>query len=217
VARALAGVLIGAALLLPQPPALSARFIGNMAVALTDGSTTLVTDFPYESGAFGYMTFAPSEIRFETATTVALITHAHADHWLPALFQRTTWRVFGPGEVVAGVAAERRIDPPALAAMGIRVEPIETPHAGIGHFSYVVAWHGRRFYFSGDTESLESLAAARGLEAAFVSPWLFDAALAAGQRIDARRIVIYHHQAGQQVPKCTGACQVPRQGEVLRF
>ena len=41
----------------PDPPRLTARFIGNMAFAITDGKTTLYTDFPYESGAFGYMSY----------------------------------------------------------------------------------------------------------------------------------------------------------------
>ncbi len=44
---------------LRRPPAapakLQAQFIGNMAFAITDGKTALYTDFPYESGAFGYM------------------------------------------------------------------------------------------------------------------------------------------------------------------
>lgn len=34
-----------------QPrPTLEARFVGNMAYAITDGTTTLMSDFPYQSG-----------------------------------------------------------------------------------------------------------------------------------------------------------------------
>jgi hypothetical protein len=33
------------------------KFIGNQAFLITDGNTTLLTDFPYTSGAFGYMTY----------------------------------------------------------------------------------------------------------------------------------------------------------------
>jgi len=33
-----------------QKPALQARFIVNMAVAISDGTTTIISDFPYQSG-----------------------------------------------------------------------------------------------------------------------------------------------------------------------
>jgi L-ascorbate metabolism protein UlaG (beta-lactamase superfamily) len=215
--RTLATVLAAAWLLQSQPPVLQARFIGNMALAITDGTTTVITDFPYQSGAFGYMTYDASAIRSETALTIALITHGHDDHWEPALFERTGWKVIGPHEVASAVAADRRLDPRALAVPNLRIDPIATPHAGIGHNSYLVTWHGRRLYFSGDTESLDALAAARNLDAAFVSPWLFREALARSRAIDAKRIVIYHHQAGETVPQCTGRCEIPRQGDTLRF
>jgi hypothetical protein len=70
-----------AAVLFAQPPSLAARFIGNMAWAITDGSLTLMTDFPYDSGAVrGYLTYDASEIRSATAETLSLITHRHGDH-----------------------------------------------------------------------------------------------------------------------------------------
>jgi L-ascorbate metabolism protein UlaG (beta-lactamase superfamily) len=215
--RTITALLAAAWVVLPPPPALQARFIGNMAVAITDGTTTVITDFPYQSGASGYMTYPASEIRSSTAVTIALITHGHADHWAPALFERTAWKLIGPRDVASTVAADRRLDPRALAAPNLRIDPIATPHAGVGHDSYLVTWHGRRLYFTGDTESLDALVAANDLDAAFVSPWLFREALARGRTIDARRIVIYHHRAGETVPQCTGSCETPRQGDTLRF
>ncbi len=135
-----------------QRPNLDARFIGNMAVALTDGTTTIVSDFPYQSGAFGYMTYDAAEIRSATSAMLALITHRHNDHWEPALFARTSWSVAGPDDVVAGIPAARVVRVRSGATFGAaRIESIQTPHANVGHYSYVVTWHGRRIYFSGDT------------------------------------------------------------------
>jgi hypothetical protein len=48
-----------------------------------------------------------------------------------------------------------------------------------------------------------------------MSPWLYRSALTRGVTIDARRIVIYHHASGEQVPECRGNCFVPRQGDSL--
>lgn len=47
-------------------PVLEARFIGNMSYVITDGTTTLFTDFPYQSGCSGYMAYDAREIRSAT-------------------------------------------------------------------------------------------------------------------------------------------------------
>lgn len=200
-----------------QPPSIEARFIGNMAFAISDGAATVVTDFPYQSGYSGYMTYGAQDIRSTTAATLALISHRHADHWDRALFEKTGWKAAGPDDVVAALPAARVV---ALSPHGtfgpVQIERLETPHAGIGHYSYVLTWHGRRLYFSGDTESIEHLVALRDLDVAFVSPWLYRSVVRRG-RIDARRVVIYHHTAGEAVPECREGCLVPRQGQTIRI
>jgi L-ascorbate metabolism protein UlaG (beta-lactamase superfamily) len=201
-----------------QRPALEARFIGNMAFAITDGAVTLMSDFPYQSGYSRYMTYQPAEIRSTTPSTLSLVTHRHGDHWEPALFNGTNWQVAGPADVTAPVPADRVIRLAAHTAFGpIAIERIETPHAGIGHHSYIVTWHGRRLYFSGDTESSDSLAAARNLDVAFVSPWLFRSMVKRGIRIDAKRVVIYHHTSGERVAECSAGCVLPRQGDTIQI
>ena len=70
-------------------------------------------------------------------------------------------------------------------------------------------------YFTGDTESTAELLAQTDLDLAFVSPWLAERLLAAGETIDARRVVIYHHRSGEQRPMPDGAL-LPRQGDSFR-
>lgn len=210
----------------PAPaPALEARFLGNMAYAISDGTTTLFTDFPYQSGYSVYMEYDPAEIRSRTPAAVALITHRHGDHWDGPLFNRTNWRVVAPADALTGVAASRiaaalPVNPvgSTVAVNGITIDAIPTPHAGIGHYSYIVAWHGQRLFFSGDTEDPAALLAARNLDAAFVSPWLFQSVRKSGRTIDARRIVIYHQTAAEtSVAGCTERCTVPKQGDTLTW
>ena len=206
-----------------QARALEARFIGNMAYAISDGTVTLFTDFPYQSGYSAYMEYDAREIQSKTSRTLSLITHRHADHWDPALFSVTNWSVIGPEDALRGAGAGRIVralpvapSPQTIAFEGISIDALPTPHAGIGHYSYIVTWHGQRLYFSGDTEDAEALLNARNLDVAFVSPWLFQAATKGGRRIDARRIVIYHQELAQTtVPGCSGTCSVPRQGDTL--
>lgn len=212
-------LLVAAALPAAQTgTALEARFIGNMAFAITDGAVTLVSDFPYESGAFGYMTYEPAAAKTSTAGTLALVTHRHDDHWQPRLFNATGWKVLAPQDATGGLAADRVLAIASSVAFGpMTIEPIATPHASVGHYSYLVTWHGRRLYFTGDTESTDALLAARDLDVAFVSPWLLRAVSRDGARIDADRIVVYHHRVGETVTGCGATCVVPAQGDVLRF
>ena len=53
------------------------------------------------------------------------------------------------------------------------------------------------------------------LDVAFVSPWNDQSIVRAGQRLDARRIVIYHHEAGEQLPECRDLCSVPQEGQTI--
>ena len=201
-----------------QRPVLEARFIGNMAFAITDGAFTLMSDFPYQSGYSRYMEYAAENIRSSTPVTLSLITHRHGDHWEPALFTKNTdWRVAGPNDVIASAPAHRVVPLSEAKTMfgPIEIERIETPHANIGHYSYVVTWHGKRLYFSGDTESSASLRAATNLDVAFVSPWVYRAIVKNNHAVDARRIVIYHHEAGESIAECRDRCSVPQQGDTI--
>ena len=203
---------------LTQPARLDIRFIGNMAVSISDGAVTVMTDFPYQSGYSQYMTYPAAEIRSSTPSTLSLITHRHGDHWERSLWEKTTWQVAGPVDVLANVTAARIVPLSAGATFGtVQIEPIETPHASIGHYSYVLTWHGRRLYFSGDTDSVDHLAGLKNLDVAFISPWLYRSALKRNVRIDARRIVIYHHESGETVPECQTNCIVPRQGDAIQL
>jgi L-ascorbate metabolism protein UlaG (beta-lactamase superfamily) len=108
------------------------------------------------------------------------------------------------------------LDQPEVRWEGVTIRPLATPHARLEHYSYVVEWNGRRLYFTGDTEDTTALLAAKGLEVAFVSPWLLRAVQKAGKRIDARTVVVYHHQDGETVPAFQDRV-VPAQGQVLRL
>ena len=200
------------ALLMQTPAPLTLTFIGNEAVQITDGSTTLVSDFPYRSGYSGYMTYDFGTVA-PPGKVLCLITHRHPDHFEPSLLAKTSWQVMAPGEPLGPVESPRAL--PLGQSFGpIQIEPQRTPHARLEHYSYRVTWGGRRFYFVGDTESPDALLDERGLDIAFVTPWLYRAAVRTGRTIDAKKIVIYHQQSGEQVPTCD-RCVALRQGETM--
>jgi L-ascorbate metabolism protein UlaG (beta-lactamase superfamily) len=194
-----------------------ARFIGNMSLQLTDGSVTLRSDFPYQSGYSDYNTWTESLVPPAAGEALCLVTHSHRDHFAAELAERYCQKLVGPKDVTK--ALPRRALPMAASVRfgPIAITPVKTPHAGLEHYSYLVEWTGLRFYFTGDTEDPEALLRQRDLDAAFVSPWLLDAATKDGRRIDARRVVVYHHTGPGSRPSEAQPREVPRQGDELLF
>ena len=208
---ALAVLLVAAS---PAPSkGLKATFIGNMAVYITDGRVALVTDFPYESGYGGYMRWSGDPLP-RGPRPLCLITHSHRDHFLPALAAETCGRVLGPRDVEESTRVPALGLDPEVRWEGLVIRPVSTPHAGLEHYSYVVEWNGARLFFTGDTEDPAALLAARDLDAAVVSPWLLRAIQQKGARIDAAKVIVYHHRDGETVPAFQDRI-VPRQGQAL--
>lgn len=194
------------------------KFIGNMAFSITDGKVTMFTDFPYESGAFDYMKYDLNSVPIPE-NSVCLITHKHLDHWVPKLFVELKHpKLIGSPDVTVGIDPGRIIPLKGLTAeyQGINVEAIETPHVNLKHYSYIVTWHGIRMYFTGDTEDTKALLAAKNLDVAFISPWLSRKLLKDGTGVDAKKIMIYHHAVGEEVPIPKNAV-IPKQGETFSW
>ena len=208
----------GAVRTLTEGPApLEVDFIGNAAVRISDGLTTLYSDFPYVSGASGYMVYDEDRVE-EADSGVALISHAHADHWNARDFERTGLTLVAPPALAAGLPADRLAPwSDAIRLAGLVIHPIATPHVpDAPHASYTVEWGERRLHFTGDTEDPSALLAQTELDAAFVTPWLLRRVLTDGETIDAELVVVYHHTAGEDVPRGAGI-HVPTQNSSFRI
>ena len=130
------------------PPApLSIRFIGNAAFELTDGRTTLLIDFPYESGVGGFMTYDSSAVRVQ-GRALALFTHRHADHFDREALLARGWPAYGPAEVLALLPPDRVFSPADSVAFGefrvARIPERHVRHADVENVAFLITWRGRR-------------------------------------------------------------------------
>ena len=131
----------------------SVPFHWNQALEITDGETTLLTDFPYQSGAFGYMAYPDGELH-PRSNALCLITHRHLDHFDPSLVKKVGCTLVAPKEVTSKLPGVPSLDLKEGVRFGpIRIHPVRTPHRDLEHYSYLVTWQGRRLYFVGDTTS----------------------------------------------------------------
>ncbi len=197
-----------------QSGQLKIRFLGNEAFEITDGVTTLLSDFPYESGAFGYMTYEPGLLETRK-NAYCLITHQHKDHFDAALQSKVGCKVLGPADVLQKIPAESRAkwEKHQARVSDINIIAIPSPHGKVDHYSYRVDWKNKSFYFVGDTEEPAGLLEQSNLDVLFITPWLLEKIPEQKLKTLAKRVVIYHHTAEDKI-NCS-FCLVPKQGEIV--
>lgn len=196
-----------------EPASVDARFIGNSAFELSDGTSRILLDFPYESGAFGYMSFAPSEVHRRT-NALCVFTHIHADHFDAEGIAEVGCSVAGPDEVQAAVEESLRAGPgPIWHFGGARIQCIPTAHGSVEHCSYLISWHGTHMFVSGDIESPGALDDIKQkVDVAFLAAWLAPAVEA--KYAESELQVVIHHHTPEEHVRCHG-CLVPSQGDAF--
>ena len=177
-----------------QTNAITVRFGGNAGISLSDGKQTICFDFPYSSGAFGYMRFDSAALKAVQRDAILIFTHRHPDHY---------WRhhtKFYTGKKYA--RRNRKKLPKRLPnqVSEVSIQVFRTKHRFcFKHYSYLLEWHGKRFFISGDTEHPETIGKIKNIDYAFVPPWILSYAKAKNISIDAKTKVIYHLYPNEKV------------------
>ena len=188
------------------------RFIGNDGFEISDGSSTILVDFPYRSGAFGYMTFDSSELEARDHA-LCLFTHRHDDHFDPDALAGIGCSVAGPAEVLAKVDERLHLSGGPTWRFGeAEITCLDTEHSDVDHCSYVIRWHDRSIFISGDVEELSGLYGLQEpLDIIIISSWLVPHESQIRERFPDAEIVLSHHVAGEARAVRSG-CVVPVQG-----
>lgn len=188
------------------------RYIGNAAFEITDGRHVILIDFPYRSGAYGYMEFDRSELH-ERAASLCLFTHAHADHFDPRALAAVGCTVAGPEEVREKAGEAPVLDGNRFAGATIRC--IDSEHGDVDHCSWQLSWHGREMLLAGDVETLAPVVEGLDRLDLIVAPyWLSGEIPGIRERFPGARVILAHRQPDAEAPAC-GDCSVPDQGETF--
>jgi len=190
------------------------KFIGNCGLYLTDGESNLYIDFPYKSGAYRHMEYDKSEIDSIQENAVFIFTHRHADHYSKKLSRKFHGQKFGPWNI-------NKLDKLSELIPNVNVEAERTQHKIYGisfnHYSYLITWHGKKIYISGDTGDLDGVSKMKDIEWAFVNPWQYLNAREQKITIDAKNFGMYHLYPGQlikgEIPNNLHILQ--NQGEII--
>ncbi len=197
-------LLISPILGFSQSNKIDIKFIGNCGLYMTDGTSNIYVDFPYKSGAHKYMAFDAKELDSIKENSVFIFTHKHSDHFskknLRKVLKEKKGKTFGPWNI----AELRKL---STSIPDFKIEPFRTEHKvfGIGfkHYSYVITWHNKKIYLSGDTGDLEVAGKLQAIDWAYMNPWLFMNAQNEKVKIDAKMFGIYHLYPFQKLPEQT--------------
>lgn len=183
-----------------QSKEIQIEFIGNCGFHMTDGITDFYIDFPYKSGAYGYMEFDEEEMDKIKENSIFIFTHKHADHYSRKNLKKV---MKDKGGKKFGVANISKLEKLGETIENFEIKAFKTKHTFFGipfrHYSYLITWHGKRIFISGDTTNPETIAEMENIELAFVPYWILKNAKDQGIKIDAKMFAIYHLYP-EQVP-----------------
>ena len=156
-----------------------------------------------------------AEIDSIKENAIFIFTHKHPDHYskknLKRYKRKYKSRVYKVGKTMSNEKLLATID-------DFKIEVIKTKHRfSFKHYSYLITWHGKRIYFSGDTETCTSIASYKDLDWAFVPVWILIDAKEKKVTINAKKIGIYHLYPNQKVNNTKPEKYVvfDKQGEVI--
>lgn len=173
-----------------QSDKIEITFIGNCGLHMTDGNTSIYVDFPYKSGAYGYMTYEDSVLDEIIENSTFIFTHQHNDHYSGKILRKVIKEKKGKKFTQWNT---RRMDKWANEIPDFKIESFRTKHTfSIRHRSYLITWHGKKIFLSGDTEHSETIGEIKDIDLAFVPYWLLTDAKDKEIDIDAKRFAIYH-------------------------
>jgi L-ascorbate metabolism protein UlaG (beta-lactamase superfamily) len=195
-------------------------FLGNCGLFMTDGEINVYVDFPYKSGAYGYMTYEPELLDNILPNSIFLFTHGHADHFSRKLFKRTHQKLYGPWPVKIYMNQKRKYKLEELndSLPGFVITKFKTRHGfSFKHYSYLIEWHGKRIFISGDTHLADTLVSIKNLDMVFAAPWVLTNAWERKLKIDAKQIILYHHRSVESINNKSDKIIVPEQNERFKL
>lgn len=169
------------------------KFIGNCGLYMTDGVQNIYVDFPYKSGAYNYMEFDDAELDSIRDNSIFIFTHKHADHYskknLRKVLKKKKGQTYGPWNIDELLKLSESIP-------DFSIEAFKTEHKVFGfsfkHYSFLINWHGKRIYLSGDTGKTGAISKIANIDWAFIPYWLYKNAKDENVKIDAKMVGIYH-------------------------
>ena len=169
------------------------KFIGNCGLYLTDGNLNIYVDFPYKSGAHNYMEYDKSEIDNIKEYPIFIFTHKHSDHYSRKILKKLNGEKYGPWNI-------RKLKEINDTINEFSIQAFKTKHRFcFKHYSYLIIWHNKKIFLSGDTESAETIGKLSNIDWAFVPSWIILDSYDKDIKIDSEQFGVYHLYPNEKI------------------
>lgn len=196
------------------------KFIGNCGFFMTDGKINLYIDFPYESGAYSYMTYDEKLMDSIQDKSIFLFTHGHADHYNRKLFKKTNQKLYAPWPVTMFLSAKRKYKLKKIndSLPDFFITEFKTKHGfSLKHCSYLIEWNHKRIFISGDAVLADTICKLKNLDMVIAPSWLIHNAYERNLKIDTKKILLCHHRSQEIINNQSEKVIVPRQNQTVEI
>lgn len=203
-----------------QTSEISIRFIGNCGLYMTDGISNIYIDFPYKSGAHNYMEYDLSELDRIKSNPIFIYTHQHSDHYSGRLVKKLAKKLDGKIYTPQNVKELLKLNNELI---DFTIEAFKTKHRfSIKHYSYLITWHNKKIFISGDTEHAETIAYQKDIDWSFVPVWLLMDSNEKGIKLGdvSNMFAIYHIGPGDHITNDDNNPKIKlldKQGEIIKI
>jgi len=137
------------------------------------------------------MEYDESEIESLKVNAYFVFTHKHSDHYFKGSLKKILKRINGK-KVDRWNMSE--MDDMNATIPDFNIQAFKTKHLfSFKHYSYLISWHGKKIFLSGDTKHPEVIVTMENLDWTFIPAWLFkEAIMDRKMKIDTKMIGIYH-------------------------
>lgn len=166
------------------------KYIGNCGYLIKLDSVEIFTDFPYVSGAYGYMEYDIDSIQLGKPNQYFIYTHLHKDHYSKKIVKELKIKTFRPR--MSSKKRKRYLEE-LQNKYGIEILSFKTKHRfSLKHFSYGIKWKGKTIFLFGDTEMDFPDFISEKIDIMFITDWQIPRLKEFDFKYDIEHIIPYH-------------------------
>lgn len=167
------------------------KYIGNCAYRIKLDSVEIFTDFPYKSGAYGYMEYDMDSVDLNKPNQYLLFTHQHKDHYSGKLVRKSGKTKITP---LMSKGKKNKLLKQLSEKYGIQIKSFKTHHRySVKHRSLAIEWKGKKIFIFGDTENdFPDYLYLNQIDLVFITGWQVPKLKSQNKNYQFKNIVVYH-------------------------
>ena len=161
------------------------------------------------------MEYEDSELNDIKDSSIFIFTHKHPDHYSKKRMKHVLKEKGGSKYGSWDIAELESLNG---VISNFKIKAYKTRHfLSRKHYSYLIEWHGKRIFLSGDTEHPETISSINNIDWTFLPPWMIRIAFMENNlKVDSKMFAVYHIGLKDNI-NITGEkiIMLKKQGEII--